>query len=174
VAGPLECRDTPEGTFAVHEQRPLAPVRGQLELLARDAGHLDDLDPPPRDRPERVVAADRFGAIRRVQLALERRRERDDPVGAFLDDEVAALEDDEGRAVTFQLGRVDGDDGIPLAHPMEAMNPARIPRRSRPRLFERNPALAREPDVKRLTAPEERHPPLWAVRRRGSSVRFSR
>src|SRR4051794_796898 len=86
----LERGDAAESALAVDEQRPLPAVRRELELGARDSGELDDLDPPARDRPQRVLAANRFGAVGRVELALERLRERRQQLGALLEDEVAA------------------------------------------------------------------------------------
>src|SRR5262245_62759260 len=76
VVRALERRHAAEGALAVDEQRPLAPVGGELELRAADAGQLDDLDPPARHCPEGVLAADCFGAVRRGGLALEGLRER--------------------------------------------------------------------------------------------------
>src|SRR5207253_2149429 len=177
VSGPLQGRHAAEGALAVHEQRPLAPAREELDLVAREAGHVDDLDPPAGDGPEGVVAAHSLGTVGRAELALERGCEWRETVGAVVDDEIAVGEGHEARAAPFDLGCVDRHDRVPFARPMEAVDAALVPggpdRRRRP--FERNAGLAREPDVQRLTPAEERHAPLWwAVRRRGSSVRFSR
>src|SRR5262249_2414035 len=85
----LERRHAAEGALAVDEQCPLALVRGEPELRAADAGQLDDLDPAAGDRPEGVLAPDRFGPVRRVELSLERLTPFAEALGAFLDDEVA-------------------------------------------------------------------------------------
>src|SRR5262249_10355613 len=87
VGRALERRHAPGRAVAGHEQAPLALVGGELELRAGHAGQLDDLDPATCHRPEGVVTAHCFGAVRRVELALERHSERGEVVGALLEDE---------------------------------------------------------------------------------------
>src|SRR5581483_7466888 len=171
VLGTLERRHRAEGALPVDDERLLLAVGGQLELLPGDPRQLDDLDPPPGDRPEAVSAANGLGAVGRLQLLLERLREAPDLVRPLLDHQVAARERDEVGALAGDLRRLERDDGVPLADAVEAVDAGCVPRRPRLRLLERDAALAREADVERLAPPEQRHVPLWcAVRRRGSSV----
>ena len=69
-------------------------VRGTQSLIARFNGdygialdyvrdglqHVDDFDPPARDRPEAVIAAHGLGAVGRRELAFERCRELSEAV----------------------------------------------------------------------------------------------
>src|SRR5439155_17119870 len=66
VAGSLQNGDRSEASQSVHRQSSLLPALGELELVARLARQLDDLDPARCDGPDALRLAGRLGAVRRL------------------------------------------------------------------------------------------------------------
>ena len=106
VLGPLECGDRAESVPAVDDERPLAVVDGELDLVAGDSGQVENLDRARGDGPEIAVATDRLGAVRRCELALRPPRASGSmPPGPSSTTTLVAGERDEPRAVGLQPGR---------------------------------------------------------------------
>ena len=162
----------PSASSAGIEPKPWAPSTRQRHAPSRTASSTVSppisssiettsilLAPTAHSRSSRLV---RLGAVRRVELRLDGVGERRELVvrDVLVDDDRVVLERDEVDGVAREVG-FGGDDGVPLARPRDAVEPAwfhgATSRRDLRR--HRHAALLGEPLVQRLLAPPEAHAP---------------
>src|SRR5579864_4351025 len=157
VAASLELGDRSERALAVDEER----VARQLDRVAlRRIPELDDLDSSRLHRPEVVALSRSARTVRRLQLLLDRVRERlQRRVGSLLHEHRAVGKDDERCRIAFDAGRLHHLRRIPLARTLHTVD-ADLARRCRRHLGRGpvtlgQPAFAGEPFVQRLLPSEQ-------------------
>jgi hypothetical protein len=114
----------PTGALVDH-QRPLVTLEREAERVAVDLlRNLHHLHLVRADRPDPVIAADRSRAIGRLELLLDRLRQRRKRTfrGVFGDEDSAVGERREVESLPTQIGRRGAGDGVPAALSVEPVD----------------------------------------------------
>src|SRR5438105_3638836 len=120
----LELRNRPELARSVDGQAALVAPLAELDRLSGLLVEFHYVDRPRRNRPQLGALPDGPGAIRRLELALDRICERRELGVSFLllDEHSSIGKDIERDFVPADIGRLDGRDDVPLAPARDAVD----------------------------------------------------